>query len=304
MNLIFFGSSEFSIPFLDTLKEKVALVVTSEDKVRGRGMKMLPNPVKDFATKNHLRYAEVERFGEPLINTISSLIPCIYLVVSFGKIIPSSILSMATCAINLHPSALPLYRGAAPLERQIMDGVEDSALCIIKVEEGIDTGDIILKKPFKIYENETRGDIEKRIFEEGVPLLMQAIDSILSGHCEGRKQEGTPSYAKKIRKEEELINWKMEDIKVHNIIRALSPRPCAHSTFREKEIKFFRSAVFHNFDEVFPPGVVIYVSKDSFAVKCGQGAVEILELQVAGGKVMAAKDFINGYKIKTDEVFI
>ena len=302
MNIVFFGSSEFSIPFIDAFKEDIKLVVTSPDKIRGRGKIALPNPVKDFAQREHLHVITVSKFKDQEYKMIKSTMPDIFIVVSYGKIIPQDILSLVKCPINLHPSKLPLYRGAAPIERQIMDGVEDSAVSIIRVIKELDAGDIIIEEPFKILPYETKGDVEKKIVEIGIPLLKKAIEVSSNGECDGMKQEGTAIYAIKIAKDDELIVWSSDGLNIFNKIRALSPKPGAYTYFRKKIIKIFKAEI-ANFVNSLPPGAVTNVFKDCFNIACGKGGIKILELQMEGGKRISAKDFINGFKVKEGESF-
>ncbi len=302
MNIVFFGSSEFSIPFLDSFTKDIELVVTSPDKVRGRGKRLLSNPVKDFAQREHLPVITVDKLREQEYLKIKSVSPEIFLVVSYGKIISQEVLSLAKCALNLHPSKLPLYRGAAPIERQIMDGVEDSAVCIIKVIKQLDAGSIIIEEPFKILPFETKEDVGKKIVKIGVPLLRKAIEIVSLDRCEGKEQEGVPTYAKKITKSDELITWSCSGLSIYNKIRALSPVPGAYTYFRQKFLKIFKTEL-ATFNSSYHPGTVFNIAKDCFYVSCGEGSIKVLDLQIEGGKKMSAKDFINGFKIHEGEMF-
>ncbi len=301
MKIVFFGSSEFSVPFLESLAQDIALVITAEDKRKNRGKKLLPNPVKEAAEKSGLRFIATDVLDEEVANKIKELNPDLFVVVSYGKIIPPEILRLAPCAINVHPSKLPFYRGAAPIERQIMDGVKESAVSIIKVSERLDRGDIILSEPFNIGPSETKADVEKKIVEVGTILLRKAIEKIRKEGCKGEKQEGKGSYAKKITKSDEIINWQKTDTELHNLVRALSPAPGARTYFKGKILKIFRTEPDDEYyDE--PPGTIVSVDNKSFSVKCGEGALKVFEVQMEGKRRISARDFINGFRIKKGDV--
>ena len=302
MNIVFFGSSEFSIPFVAAFKHEIKLVVTSTDKMRGRGKIVLPNPVKEFALKENLPVIGISKFKDQEFEIIKSTKPDIFIVVSYGKIIPQEIISLVNCPINLHPSKLPRYRGAAPIERQIMDGVVDSAICIMKVVKELDAGDIIIEQAFQILPYETKGDVEKKVTEIGIPLLKKAIELISRGECDGRKQKGVPTYANKITKADELIDWNFSAMNVFNKIRALNPKPGAFTYFRSRTLKIFKAEISSIVNPAVP-GTITHVFKDYFNVACEKDGIKILELQIEGGNRMSAKDFINGFKIKVGETF-
>jgi len=296
MRVVFFGSNSFSIPFLDAVKDNVVLVVTTTDKVSGRGNKVIQNPVKEFSKSKAIEVISVRKFDEEVAASIKNSIPDSFVVVSFGKIIPPYILNIVDCSVNVHPSRLPLYRGAAPIERQIMDGVTESAVSIIKVSSELDAGDVIVSTPLKIYFYDTRETVEKRIFEIGIPLLKKTLSLIEKGNYEGIPQEGSSTYAKKITKKDELIDWSKDSLLIYNAIRALSPRPLAYACFRSHILKI-ASAEPVDEDYEYHAGEICEVEKDFFVVKCGKGALKIIEVIPEGKKRMFVRDFINGYRI-------
>ncbi len=300
MKIVFFGSSDFSVPFLEALKKSVVLVVTVPDKRKNRGKKLLPNPVKEKSNELGIEVFVTDILNYDAEKKIREVSPDIFVVVSYGKIIPRNILLIPKCAINLHPSRLPLYRGAAPIERQIMDGVEESAVAVIKVSEKLDRGDIILQEPFSISFADSRKSVEEKIIKIGIDLLRKAIDKINIEGCIGEKQIGKGSYAKKIAKKDEEIDWNKSYMEIYNKIRALSPYPGARTYFRGRILKILTSIpVEKRFDE--PMGAVVKVSKDRFTVACAEGALDILKVQMEGKRVIPAKDFINGARIKEGE---
>lgn len=303
MKIGFFGSSEFSVPFIDAFKKEIVFVATSIDKIRGRGKNLTANTVRKFSEEVSLHVIKIEKFEASCYNEMKSFNPDILLVVSYGKIIPQEVLGLTNCSLNLHPSKLPLYRGAAPIERQIMDGVEDSAVSIIKIIKELDAGDIILDRAFKILPFETKGDVERKIVGIGVPLLKEAIKLVSIDRCEGRKQKGPVSYANKITKEDEIIDWKADGLVIYNKIRALSPKPGAYTYFRGKLMKIYSAEFVGTSDLSVPYGTIFDVSKDYFYITCKNANIKVLELQVEGGKRLKARDFINGFKILNGEKF-
>ncbi len=301
MRIVFFGSSEFSVPFLEAVREQTVGVITSPDKRKNRGKKLLPNPVRVASERFGIPALATDALDEKVEEWIKNLNPNLFVVVSYGKIIPESLLSIPKCAINLHPSKLPLYRGAAPIERQIMDGVSSSAVCIIKVSKRLDRGDIIVSEPFEIDFADTREDVEKKVIRKGTKLLKEAIKIIEKNGCIGKKQEGKGSYAKKITKDDEIIDWSESAVKIYNKVRALYPRPAAQTSFRGKRLKIFRC--FPEKDvNVESFGRVISVFKEYFTVSCGKGALKIFEVQLEGKKRISAKDFINGMHLREGEL--
>ncbi len=301
MRIVFFGSSDFSVPFLKALKDEVVLVVTTPDRFKNRGRKLLPNPVKEIALSIGKPFLTKDFFDKEAVEEIKKRNPDLFVVVSYGKIIPPEVLSLSPCALNVHPSKLPMYRGAAPIERQIMDGISESAVSIITVSEKLDSGDIIAQKPFIISFTDTKKDVEKKVVQIGIPLLFEALEKVKRQGCLGEKQTGKGNYAKKITKEDETINWRKTNVEVHNIVRALSPDPGARTYYKGKILKIF-STLPENiyFDE--PPGTIVRVEKDRFSVACGEGIVNVFQVQMEGKKRISARDFINGLRIKKGEL--
>ncbi len=300
IRIVFFGSSYFSLPFLESLKGGVTLVVTTPDKIRGRGNKASANPVKQYAIANSIRVLECLKFTEKEESFIRSLAPDAFVVVSYGKMIPKKILEIVRCSINLHPSKLPLYRGASPIERQIIDGFVESAVTIMKISEVLDSGDIILQEPFKILTSDTKGDVEQKIYRIGVPLLKKALELIENENCKGNSQKGISNYAKKIYKTDEIINWEKDNYTIYNTIRALNPKPLAYTLLKGRILKIV-SAVIDEREFGCSPGIVCSVEKSGFSVQCGKGSLKITEIIPEGKRKMSAQDFINGYRLKHGE---
>ena len=299
MKVVFFGSSLFSLSFLEGLKENIVLVITTPDMPQKRGKRILPNPVKAKAMEMGLPFIAVQNFNEEIKEKIASVSPDAFIVVSFGKIIPSSILSIVKYPLNLHPSPLPLYRGAAPIERQIMDGITKSAVSIMLMNEKLDRGDIVLQSPFDISFTDTKEDVEKKIVDIGIPLFKKALQMIEEKNLNVTPQQGKGSYAKKITKGDELIRWNEKNVKIYNKIRALYPLPATCTIFRGKRLKIFKAEI-ANLNKGHP-GEIIDLTKEGFVVQCGSGSILVKEVQLEGKKRIKARDFMNGSHLKCGE---
>ncbi|MGC9171463.1 methionyl-tRNA formyltransferase [Caldisericum sp.] len=303
MRIVFFSGSEISIPFARALIEDIVLFVTLPPKIRGRGNKISPNPIKVFAEEHGKATVELDNFSDGTLNKIASYNPDALLVFSFGKILPKSILDLTKCPLNIHPSDLPQYRGASPIERQLMDGVSRSAVTIIRMNEEIDKGEIILKKHFDVSVYDDYYSFLKKVYDIGIPLVNEALVCCLSSTCVKIPQEGEGSYAKKIRKEEEKIDWSNDAFSIHNKVRALT-RIGAYTIFRGKKLKIFKTDFIIDFYTSFLPGTIVDVKNDYFLVSSGKGCLKIISVQPEGKKIMDSKDFINGYKPKVSEVLL
>ncbi len=299
MKIVFFGSSSFSVPFLEGLKRNIALAITTPDMPQKRGKRILPNPIKAKAIEIGLPFIAIQKFNEEIKEKIASISPDAFIVVSFGKIIPQSILSLVEYPLNLHPSHLPLYRGAAPIERQIMDGITKSAVSIILMNEKLDRGDILLQVPFDISFTDTKEDVEKKIIDIGIPLLRKALQIIEEKNFNITPQQGKGNYARKITKSDELIHWNEKNIRIYNKIRALCPAPTAFTFFRGKRLKIFKADVSNLNKGHF--GEIIDLTKEGFVVKCGSKSIIVKEVQLEGKKRIKAKDFVNGTHLKCGE---
>ena len=302
MKIGFFSGSDISIPFLEAIIDDVALVVTLKPKVRERGNTLTANPVKIFAENKNKAVLEIETFTPEVIEKIQSYNLEAFVVFSFGKILPKEVLELVKCPLNIHPSNLPFYRGASPIERQLMDGVTKSAVTIFKMSEKIDKGEIIAKKEFDVTTNDDYFSFLEKVYRVGIPLLRDSLSCCLEESCSSMEQKSGGNYAKKIRKEEEIIGWNNPAASVHNKVRALT-RIGAYTCFRGKKLKVFKSELTNNVIETpQKPGSIVLVTSDSFVVACSEGAVKVLEVQLENKKRMSSKDFINGYKPKIGEV--
>jgi methionyl-tRNA formyltransferase len=307
MKIVFMGTSEFSVPSLRKILEaehEVIGVVTQPDRPRGRGQKLIPSPIKEFALTNKLEVYQPESIRtEEAIDYVRSWDPDLVVVVSYGQIIPVEILDFPKLGcINVHASLLPRYRGAAPIQRAIMAGETLSGVTTMAMDKGLDTGDIIMQLPVKIGADMDHGIYAEVLANAGADLLIDTLAIIKSGSYPRRKQDSSKAtYAHMIRREEERINWQQPASTIYNQIRALSPQPAAYTSFENNRFKIFVSCLVENNNSA-APGEIVEINPSGILVQCAKGMLEIRELQLAGRKRMTSGEFLRGFKLKPGDV--
>lgn len=303
MKIIYMGTSEFAVPSLIKLIKsghKLIEVISQPDRPKGRGKKILPTPVKQVALDYNLPVYQPAKIKHPdAINHICSLdVDCI-VVASYGQIIPAEILNFPQFGcINVHASLLPEFRGAAPIQRAIMAGKEVTGITTMYMDEGLDTGDIIMQKGISILDDMDHGSLESALAESGADLLLDTLRALENGSAVRVSQDNSKaSYAQMITKDDEIINWSHSAVAIHNTIRALCPRPGAYTTIDGNKIKIFNSRVVNtNGNGVV--GQIDSLTSEGFVVQTGEGLLEILEIQKAGKKRMSSSDFMKGFKLE------
>lgn len=300
MRVIFMGTSDFAVPSLIKLKEsghEIIKVISQPDKAKGRGKKVSPQVLKQAALNMGLQVYQPEKIkSDQAIAAIKGWNPEIIVVSSYGQIIPGAILEHPRWGcLNVHASLLPAYRGAAPIQRALMAGEHESGITIMQMDEGLDTGDILAQRKIPILDDYDHGGLAAVMAEEGASLLIQVISELEEGNIKRTKQDDSKSsYASMLKKEDELIKWKYPAPVIYNIIRALSPVPGAYTTLDGQKIKIFKSRVLGE-SLTGRMGEIIKLTRQGLAVQTGEGLLEILEVQKAGKRRMAAVDFIRGY---------
>ena len=306
MRIIFMGTPEFAVPSLRILLENginISSVVTVPDKRMGRGLQISYSKVKDFALTNNLNILQPESLTDPeFINQITSQNPDLIIIVAF-RILPTDIINIPKYGtINLHASLLPKYRGAAPINRAIINGDNETGLTTFFIKQKVDTGNVILQKRIQILEDEDFGSLYSRLSEEGAQLLLETVNIISSGKYKLIEQdESLASPAPKIFKEDCKINWNKESIIIHNLVRGLSPIPGAFCLYENKTLKLFKSKL-SNIKSDSVPGKLIVQGKSIF-VNTTDNFIEILELQLEGKKRVKSFEFINAIP-KNKEIFL
>jgi methionyl-tRNA formyltransferase len=299
MRVVFLGSDRWSVPSLRALAEsphEVELVATREPKPAGRGSKLTPTPVADAARELDLPLAEV-----PTVKSgggferLEAARPEVLVVVAYGEILPAAVLELPSVApVNLHFSLLPELRGAAPVERAILEGMTATGVTTIRMDEGMDTGPILLRAEEAIDPEDDAGSLGERLAALGARTLVDTIDRLAAGALEETPQDGAlATVAPKLTADDRWLDWTRSAAELERKVRALSPEPAASTRFRHDLLKVFRVTVR---DETGQPGEVVVVGKDGFVVAAGEGSVAPLEVAPAGRKRMSAADFVRGYR--------
>ena len=308
LRIVFFGTPEFAVASLDRLikdGQDIVAVVTMPDKIAGRGHKLIQSDVKEYALKQGLRILQPEKLrSSEFIEELKSINADLFIVIAF-RMLPEQVWSMPPLGtFNLHASLLPRYRGAAPINRAVMNGDTETGVTTFFLKHEIDTGDIIEQKKVEIFPTDNVGDVHDRLMETGAEMVVKTVNDISEGKVNPKPQpEGEYLPAPKIFKEDCRIDWTQPSGKIHNHIRGLSPYPAAWTTFKDirtgdkkTDIKIFTSALS---EETFlgdeNPGKII-VTKDRLFVTTGDGLLEIISLQPAGKNRMNADAFLRGYK--------
>ncbi|MCM8804132.1 MAG: methionyl-tRNA formyltransferase [Candidatus Omnitrophica bacterium] len=303
MRILFFGSDIFGIPSLEALKKRnfeIVGVVTALDKPKGRGLKISPSPIKEWATMNGINIYQPEKFDEEFICKIKKIAPDLIILISYGKILPYSILIIPKIAsINLHPSLLPKYRGPAPIEWAIINGETKTGITLIKMDEKVDTGEIIIQKEVEILPIDNGFTLKNKLSMISAQLLIEGIDRIKRNE-KTYPQIGVPSYAPKLKKEDGLINWGNTSEKIHNLVRGVIIWPTAYTYLKinstKKLIKIYKTEIGENKGVFGNPGEIIKIEKDYIEVSCGNGTIKIKELKIEGKNRMNISQFLCGYK--------
>ncbi len=273
------------------------LVITTPDKPAGRGLKPTPNPVKDFLSNISVQFVETPKVNTPEIAELLRKEQFDFLVVcDFGKILKKDILQACKFpAINIHPSLLPAYRGAAPIERCLLNGEQKTGITIIEMTEEIDAGPVLAQTEINITKEDTRGTLMEKLSKQVPNLLKSVIFSYLNGTVNKRAQQGTPSYAPKVKKSELFIDWRDSALNIFNKIRAFSPTPGARTLLHGSIIKIFKGQVYPEKLNL-QPGEIKIINNEIY-VGTRDLPLKILELQPSGKRIMRAKEFVAGRKI-------
>lgn len=300
MPIIFFGSPRFAVPSLKALVEAgedVVLVVTQPDKIRGRGNKILPTPVKVLARELNIEVLEpLSLKDESLRDRFMEIRPEFIIVVAYGKILPGKILKIpASGCINLHASLLPKYRGAAPIQWAIIRGEEKTGVTTMLMDEGLDTGPVFLKKELRIDNEDNAESLGVKLSEIGASLLIETIRGIREGVLKPVPQEGEPSYAPPLKKEDGNIDWNKSAMEIFNLIRGTYPWPGAHCIIAGERVRILKAMPLN--DSRVRPGYIERVTKDELLIGTGKGLLSILEIQPSGRSAMTIKAFLQGRRL-------
>lgn len=305
MKIVFMGTPEFAVPCLQKIIDEgheVVAVVTQPDKPKGRGKKLAMPPVKELALKYDIPvYQPLKAREESFVDTLKEMNPELIVVVAFGQILPKSILDIPKYGcVNVHASLLPRYRGAAPLNWVIINGEEKTGVTTMYMDEGLDTGDMILKSEIPLDDEITAGELHDKMMIDGAKVLKETIDLIEKGEAPREKQSNEDTcYSPIMNKSLGNIDWKKSAIDIHNLVRGINPWPSAYTTYEGQTMKIWKTKVIDkNSDK--DPGTIISLDKEGINVSTSEGILQIKEIQMAGKKRMEVPEYIKGNNINTD----
>ena len=311
MRILFMGTSEFAVPALKALishKFELIGLVTQPDRPSGRGKRLSPPPVKVIAAEHNIPVYQPEKVREPdFVKILKRLTPDVSVVAAFGQLLPQTVLDVPPCGtINLHPSLLPKYRGAAPIQWALMNGEAETGVTLMLLDAGEDTGDIISADRVPIRDEDTAFTLTEQLAQLGADQLVQCLSDM--------PNEGPPSaipqnhaeatHAPRLTKETGHIDWNQSATTIHNLVRGTAIWPGAYTFFREElRLKVIRCQPLPR-TLAAQPGTLEIVDRQKLIVATGEGTLQLLEIQPATKKVMEASDFINGYQLQTGEQFL
>lgn len=307
LKILFMGTPDFAKESLETLYNyghKILGVVTNPDKPKGRGMKMIASPAKEYAMQKQIQIYQPEKVkgNEEFINVIKELNPDLICVVAYGKILPKEILDIPQYGcINLHGSILPNYRGAAPIQWAVINGDTKTGVTTIYMNEEMDAGDIILKQEVEIGKDETTGELWNKLSNIGAKLLLETVNKIEQKTAPREEQPKKYTLAPMLNKEMSKINWStMSSEQIKNLTRGLNPIMGTYATYEGKKIKFWKIDIEEEklYEKGKPGEILLASQKQGLHIKTLDGAIKVLEIQAENAKRMEICDFLRGNKLE------
>ena len=307
--IVFFGTPSFALSALRTLfegPEEVIAVVTQPDREKGRGRKVLFSPVKELALQHGLTPFQPEKAKEEVFQeALKILQPDLIVVVAYGQILPKSILKIPKYgAVNVHASLLPKYRGAAPIAWAILKGERVTGVTTMVMDEGMDTGDILLQAEIPIGDEETCESLHDRLASLGARLLRETLEKMRSGNIRPLSQDHSKAtYAPPLKKEDGHIIWKKEAKEIDRQVRGFNPWPGAFTQWGDRLLKIYKGEIKEG-TPTGKTGAVVWVGSDFIEVETGKDSYRIEEVQLEGRKRMAIRDFLSGHPVSVGTVFV
>ena len=307
MRLIFAGTPEFAVAALAALiqaKHDIALVLTRPDRPAGRGLREMPGPVKRLARRHGIEVFQPVTLKAPdPQDKIAAVQADVMVVAAYGLILPQVVLDMPRLGcINIHASLLPRWRGAAPIHRAILAGDRETGITIMQMAAGLDTGPMLLRESVVIAVDDTTATLHDKLANLGGKLIVNALDRLQNATLLATPQpDASITYAEKISKAEALIDWNGSAEEIERRVRAFNPFPIAQTVWRGEPLRVWKAEL--SGDENQTPGTIIAVEKDRIIVACHSGALALTELQRAGGKRLAAREFLHGITIQVGDRF-
>lgn len=306
MRLVFMGTPEFAVPVLEGLvasEHEISGVVTQQDKPKGRGQKVLPPPVKEIAQRNNLKVFQPVKARDPqFLEVLESLRPEVIVVAAYGQILPKAILELpAFGCINVHASLLPKLRGAAPINWAIIRGEEKTGITTMLMDEGMDTGPILLQKEVMIAPDENTGTLHDRLAQLGCEVLLETLAALGNRAISPRPQNHElATYAPKLKKEDGKIDWQESASKIAKLIRGLDPWPGAYTQTNKGVLGIWKAFAF-DFELYARPGVVWEVESETIYVTTAEGALAVKEVQLESRRRMTVREFLLGHEVVKGE---
>ena len=311
MRVLFMGTPDFAVDTLQTLiqsEHEVIGVVTQPDKPKGRSGKMQFSPVKEVALKYSIPVYQPQRArDEEFLCEVRRICPDVIVVVAFGQILPKELLEMPKYGcLNVHASLLPKLRGAAPIQWSVILGDKESGVTIMQMDEGIDTGDMLLVEKYQLEEKETGGSLFDKLAKFGGRMMLQVLEAAEEGTLQPVKQNDSEhTYAKMLSKETGRIDFSKSAVEIERLVRGLNPWPSAYCFLGDKMLKIWEADVAEAAEDECPDlecGAVVMVGKSDFTVKTGEGFLKILSVQLEGKKRMDTAAFLRGYSLEQGAV--
>jgi methionyl-tRNA formyltransferase len=300
--IIFMGTPDFAVPALRALHESrydILAVVTQPDRPKGRGRRMIPPAVKEVATEMGYPVLQPSKVKEPrFVEKVIAIDPDFFIVVAYGRLLPGSFLSIPRLgAINIHASLLPQYRGPAPIQWAIINGEEETGVTTIWMDEGLDTGDVLLSATVPIQPEDTTGSLSRRLAEKGGQLLIDTLAKIESEGLAGKAQDKSrATYAPLLKKEDGRIDWSKDAKSLDAFVRGMNPWPGAFTFLSGKRLKILKAKALENpAREV--PGTVLEGFPDDLSIATGRGSLALLEVQLESAKRLSVRDFLRGFPV-------
>jgi methionyl-tRNA formyltransferase len=306
------GTDKFAVPILQAVinsEVELVCVITQPDRPRGRKLKTFPSPVKEVALENNLSILQPRRVRnrEFIEDILKAQNPDIIIVAAFGQILPKAVIDLPPHGcINLHPSLLPKYRGAAPIQRTIMNGEEETGVTVMFMDEGEDTGDIIIQEKMAIEMSDSSETLSQKLANMSARLIQKILQLAQVGTLPRRPQDHSKaSFAPKLEKEDGRIDWEKGALEIHNLIRGTIPWPGAYTTFGDAiNLKIWESCPLESFHANMRPGTIADILPDAgLAIATGDRDLLITTVQPANKSRMRIRDFVNGYRIKSGDTF-
>ena len=311
MRVVFLGSGSFAIPSLEAVLEAghdVAAVVTQPDREKGRGREIAPPPLKPVAAARGLKVLQPRRIREPdSVAALAALRPEIQVVVAYGQILPRTVIDVAPRGtVNVHGSLLPRLRGAAPVQWAIVNGERETGVTTMLIDEGLDTGPILLSRAIPIGEDETADRLEGRLARMGGPLLVETLEGLRNGTLTPRPQDAArATLAPRLKKEDGLVDWRLPADALARRVRGFHPWPGAHTSVRGRGLRILRARAEASPDPApgkAPPGTLGRIDRHGLLVACAEGtALRLLDVQPESGKAMPAAAFAAGTRLQAGE---